>query len=230
MPRIARLVAVNFPYHICQRGNNKGTTFFSDEDFKSYLEILSRYSFKWDLEIWAYCLMPNHIHILAVPKDEESLAKGIGGTNLVYTQYVNRRYQRSGRLWQNRFFSAIIERETYLWAVARYIERNPVRASLVKRAEDYPWSSARAHVLQTKDRVLSGEGWLKPDEIDGYRKFLGVEEKNVEDYIRKTTSTGRPFGSEEFVSKVGEIVHRNLIPKKVGRPKFRDTSPILKQR
>jgi putative transposase len=218
MPRIARLVAVNFPYHICQRGNNKGTTFFSDEDFKSYLEILSRYSFKWDLEIWAYCLMSNHIHILAVPKGEQSLAKGIGGTNLVYTQYMNRRYQRSGRLWQNRFFSAIIERETYLWAAARYIERNPVRASLVKRAEDYPWSSARAHVLQTKDRILSGEEWLKANEIDGYREFLGMEEKNVEDFIRKATSTGRPFGSAEFVGKVGKIVQRSLIPKKAGRP------------
>jgi len=89
MPRIARLLAVNCPHHITQRGNNRETVFFDDEDRKSYLKILKRYSDQWKFDIWAYCLMPNHVHLLVVPKEEKSLARGIGATNLVYTQYFN---------------------------------------------------------------------------------------------------------------------------------------------
>lgn len=107
-----------------------------------------------------------------VPKKGDSLAKGIGVTNLVYTQYFNRRYDRSGRLWQNRFFSTIIEKESYLWAVARYIERNPVRVDIVQKAEDYRWSSAKAHVLKAKDNILSGDSWLEENEINAYHSFF----------------------------------------------------------
>ena len=147
MPRIARLCTEGYPHHITQRGNNKDTVFFNDEDRRFYLEVLHRYKNKYGMNILAYCLMGNHVHVLAVPEMQTSLARSMGGTNLLYTQYINRKYKRSGRLWQNRFFSTIVDEESYLWAVARYIEQNPVRAKLVKKAEDYPWSSARAHVL-----------------------------------------------------------------------------------
>src|SRR3972149_9149638 len=120
MPRIARVCAINYPHHVTQRGNNKEAVFFDDEDKAFYLKTLGAYSKKRGFEIWAYCLMTNHVHILAVPKQEESLARGIGGTNLVYTQYINRKYKRSGRLWQNRFFSCVIEQEGYLLGVMRY--------------------------------------------------------------------------------------------------------------
>ncbi len=116
--------------------------------------------------------MDNHIHILAVPERETSLARAIGGTNLLYTQYINRKYKRSGRLWQNRFFSTIVEEGSYLWAVARYIELNPVRAKLVQKAEDYPWSSARAHILGIKDDVLSGDNWFVEEALKSYQEFL----------------------------------------------------------
>lgn len=115
MPRIARICAIGYPHHITQRGNNKEAVFFEDDDREFYLKTISKYTYKWAFEIWAYCLMSNHVHILAVPHKEESLARGIGGTNLVYTQYINRKYKRRGRLWQNRFFSTIIEKEPYLW-------------------------------------------------------------------------------------------------------------------
>jgi putative transposase len=218
MPRIARVCGVNYPHHITQRGNNREAVFFNDEDRRFYLRTLIRYSDRWDFEIWAYCLMINHVHILAVPRKEESLAKGIGSTNLVYTQYINRRYNRSGRLWQNRFFSAVIEREPYLWAVVRYIERNPVRGSVVKKAEDYPWSSARAHVLKVRDVVLSGESWLEEDELDVYRNFLRKEDKKLDDVIRKATSTGRPLGRGEFTKTIGAMIGRNISLREVGRP------------
>ena len=219
MPRIARICAINYPHHITQRGNNRETAFFEDEDREFYLKILSKYSHQWTFEIWAYCLMPNHVHILAVPKKQESLAKGIGSTNLVYTQYINRKYKRSGRLWQNRFFSTIIEKEFYLWAVARYIELNPVRANFVERAEDYVWSSARVHVSGIKDDILSVGGWLEERELNAYREFLKVGGREIEASIRKATSTGRPLGSGRFIKILERILERDILPKKAGRPK-----------
>lgn len=218
MSRIARIWAINYPHHITQRGNNRETVFFNDEDRKFYLKTLTKYSNQWNFDIWAYCLIENHIHILAVPRGEESLAKGIGGTNLVYTQYINRKYKRSGRLWQNRFFSTIIEKEQYLWAVVRYIEKNPVRAKIVEKSEDYPWSSVKAHILNIKNDILSG-GWLEENEINAYCEFLRHEDKEVEDSIRKSTSTGRPLGSEEFIKGLERTIERDIFPKKAGRPK-----------
>lgn len=219
MPRIARICAVDYPHHITQRGNNKETVFFADEDREFYLKTLSRYSNKWAFDIWAYCLMTNHVHILTVPRKEESLARGIGATNLVYTQYINRKYKRSGRLWQNRFFSTIIEKEPYLWAVARYIERNPVRAKLVEKAEDYPWSSARAHVSSIKDDILSRQNWLEEGDFNIYREFLRYEDKDIEASVRKATSTGRPLGTTEFIKRLEKILEQDILPKRAGRPK-----------
>jgi len=132
MPRIAGVCAAGYPHHITQRGNNKEKVFFDDEDRRLYLDILQRYKNKYGIKILAYCLMGNHVHLLVVPGQERALARAMGGTNLVYTQYVNRKYNRSGRLWQSRFFSSVVEEEPYLWAVMRYMEQNPVRAKLVK--------------------------------------------------------------------------------------------------
>lgn len=219
MPRIARVCAVNYPHHITQRGNNRETVFFSDEDRRFYLRTLARYSDQWDFEVWAYCLMMNHVHILAVPRREDSLAKGIGSTNLVYTQYINHRYDRTGRLWQNRFFSSVIEREPYLWAVVRYMERNPVRARIVEKAEDYPWSSARAHVSKVRDVVLSDEKWLEEDQFNVYRDFLRKEDEKLDGFIRKATSTGKPLGRKEFAKHIGKMIGRDISSREVGRPK-----------
>ena len=219
MPRIARVCAEGYPHHITQRGNNKEKVFFDDEDKRFYLDVLRRYKDKYKIKILAYCLMGNHVHVLAIPEKETSLARGIGGTNLLYTQYINRKYNRSGRLWQNRFFSSVVEKEPYLWAVMRYIEQNPVRAKLIKRAEDYQWSSARAHVLDIKDDILSKEIWFNEREIKSYREFLSKGAKEINATIRRATSTGRPLGSEGFIKKLERILKRGLFPKKGGRPK-----------
>ena len=112
-----------------------------------------------------------------------------------------------------------MEEESYLWAVARYIERNPVRAKLVKKAEEYPWSSARAHVLGIKDDVLSGDNWLDEKELKSYREFLRQEDEGINASIRRATSTGRPFGSEGFIKKLENMLGRDIFPKKGGRPK-----------
>ncbi len=219
MPRIARVCAAGYPHHITQRGNNKEAAFLDDADKRLYLDVLRRYKDKYQMKILAYCLMGNHVHILAVPEKETSLAKGIGGTNLLYTQYINRKYNRSGRLWQNRFFSSVVEHEPYLWAVMRYIEQNPVRAKLVKRAEDYEWSSARAHISGIKDDLLSDESRFNEKKIKSYREFLREDVKEINTAIRRATSTGRPLGSERFIKKLERILKRDIFPKKGGRPK-----------
>src|SRR3989338_6714126 len=151
MPRIARAVAGGFPHHVVQRGNNREKVFFDKEDREKYLTYLKKYSERWDCPLLAYCLMSNHIHLLARPKKEESLYKMMQGITLCYTQYINRKNQRTGRLWESRYHSCIVDKEKYLWAAARYIEQNPIRARIVKKAEDFPYSSAKAHLDGIRD-------------------------------------------------------------------------------
>ncbi len=217
MPRIARIIAPGYPHHITQRGNNRATVFFDDEDRQTYLKLLNAYARKHDLRILAYCLMDNHVHLLAVPQTEASLARGVGLTNQVYTQYLNRKLGQSGRVWQNRFFSCIVESDEYLWAVARYIERNPLKAGLVDRDEDYPWSSARAHLTGAEDAVLEGS-WLDPSQRNSYGEFLLQPKDETDEALRKATRTGRPFGSEGFVDMLEERLQVVLRVKGAGRP------------
>jgi putative transposase len=218
MPRIARAIAIQHPHHITQRGNNRTDVFFDDRDRQFYLSTLKIYSQEWELDIWAYCLMTNHVHILAVPSTDESLSRSTGRANLVYTQHINRKYNRSGRLWQNRFFSSIVESEPYLWAVARYIECNPVRAGVVKNPEQYHWSSCNAHVTGIGDGLVTGKDWLDEVSRKTYKDFLKAEDRETEQAIRRATSTGRPLGSEEFIKRIEEELSRQLLPRKAGRP------------
>lgn len=218
MPRIARVIATEHPHHITQRGNNRAIVFFDDEDRLTYLKLLAVYAEKHHFQIWAYCLMDNHIHLLAVPETETSLARGIGLTNQVYTQYLNRKLNQSGRIWQNRFFSCVVENDQYLWAVARYIERNPVKVGLVEKAEAYRWSSAKAHITGANDNLLGTTLWFSPQEQSAYAEFVVTEDEETDNAIRKATRTGRPFGSESFVDLLEFQLQQPLKAKKRGRP------------
>lgn len=218
MPRIARVIATGYPHHITQRGNNRATVFFDDEDRQTYLKLLAGYAEKHHFQIWAYCLMDNHIHLLAVPEAETSLARGIGLTNQVYTQYLNRKLNQSGRIWQNRFFSCVVENNQYLWAVARYIERNPLKIGLLENAEAYRWSSAKAHMTGANDTLLGATSWLSPQEQCTYAEFLVTEDEETDNAIRRATRTGRPFGSEDFVNLLEFQMKQPLKAKKRGRP------------
>lgn len=157
MPRIARAVATDYPHHITQRGNNRAQVFFDDEDRTFYLSTLQKYARQYKVDIWAYCLMTNHVHFVAVPREDFSLARGIGLTNLVYTQYLNRKFGNTGRVWQNRFFSCPVETDTYLWAVIRYVVNNPVKAGMTERAVEYRWSSAMAHISGHLDPIVASD-------------------------------------------------------------------------
>ncbi|MRR32581.1 transposase, partial [bacterium] len=208
-----------YPHHITQRGNNCATVFFDDEDRQTYLKLLAAYTQKHNVHIWAYCLMSNHVHLLAVPQTEISLARGIGLTNQMYTQYINRKLQQTGRIWQNRFFSCVVESERYLWAVARYIERNPLKAGLAATAEAYPWSSAKAHITAAVDPLLHEHSWLSPHEQQAYSEFVSMADEEIDDAIRKATRTGRPFGSESFIGSLEFQLNQSLKPGKPGRPR-----------
>ena len=146
MARIARVVIPDIPYHITQRGNRRQRVLFSDDDRIAYLELLSTAARTHAVEVWAYCLMDNHIHVIAVPRKIIGLAKAFAETHQRYTRMINFRKGWRGYLWQGRFFSCALD-EPHLYAAMRYVEKNPVRAKMIERAEDYRWSSARAHVL-----------------------------------------------------------------------------------
>lgn len=217
MPRIARVVAPNYPHHITQRGTNKTHIFLDDEDRLYFLQGLKVYAKKTGTKIWAYCLMGNHFHLLLIPRDADSLGKCLHGATFRYAQHFNKKYERTGRLWQNRYFSCMVDEREYLWGVVRYIEMNPIRVNLVGKPELWKWSSAKAHVRGEKDPYLSEDSWLDESERTEYQRFISDESK--EDEIRKATSTGRPFGSLEFSERLEKELQRVLRPKKGGRPK-----------
>ena len=220
MSRIARVVTVGLPHHVTQRGNNRGQAFFDDDDRRFYLWTLAQYRRRCSVDIWGYCLMGNHMHALAVPHEVDSLARCFAGTNLIYTQHVNRKHRRSGRLWQNRFFSCPVDKDEYLWPVLRYIDRNPVRSKMVHRAWEYPWSSARHHVTGEADPLLNEPDWFLAElRRQKYRSYLRdeSEEKAVE--IRRMTATGRPLGGSEFLSVLESHLERVLSVQKRGRPR-----------
>jgi len=223
MPRIARVVAIGLPHHVTQRGNNRDQVFFSDDDRRFYLFTLLKYRQRYGVEVWAYCLMDNHVHLLAVPTLEESLARCFGSTNLVYTQYVNRKHRRSGRVWQNRFFSCPVDGDNYLLSVLRYIETNPVRAGVVKRAIDYGWSSARHHMTGESDPVVSEPNWLMKSLGRQYRHYLmhPAIRDDEDREIKRATANGRPLGSDGFVARLEPRLGRALGPKRAGRPRRR---------
>ncbi|MFV0436738.1 MAG: transposase [Desulfopila sp.] len=181
--------------------------------------MLLKYSKGFDLRIWAYCLMDNHVHLLAVPEREDSLARGVGLTHQIYTQYLNHKLNQSGRIWQNRFFSCIVESDEYLWSVTRYIECNPIKAGLVAHAEDYDWSSAKAHLTSAPDDLLQEPSWLEEAAKASYAEFILKSDEETENKLRNATRTGRPFGSEKFIDDMEYRLKTNLRPRKPGRPK-----------
>ena len=153
MARMARVVAPGIPHHITQRGNRRMETFFSDADYREYLYLMAEWCNRCKVEVWAYCLMPNHVHLISVPETEDGLRRAIGEAHRRYTRYINFQKKWKGHLWQGRFASFPMD-EHYTLATARNIELNPVKAGMVKRAEEYRWSSAKAHLFKEDDILV----------------------------------------------------------------------------
>jgi len=220
MPRLARVVAVGFAHHITQRGNNRHDVFFVDDDRRVYLGLLKEQADKYDLELIGYCLMSNHVHIVAIPRAEDSLAKAVGRTHFRYAQYINRFHRRSGHLWQGRFYSCALD-ERHFWLAMKYMELNPVRARLCRKAWRYAWSSAAGHVDEkaTSD-VLNLPRWYDRISAGAWRRELAEGLSDTElGRIRLRTHTGRPLGSDSFLSKLEKLLGRRVRPLPVGRPR-----------
>lgn len=196
MARIARVVVPGYPHHVTQRGNRRQPVFFTENDYRLYLKLMGEWCGKCGVEIWAYCLMPNHVHLVAVPSDERGLCRAIGEAHRRYTLQINYREGWKGHLWQERFSSFVMD-ERYLLAATRYIELNPVRAKLVKKPEEYRWSSARAHMRNKDDGFVraTAVGEL----VGRWDDFLSeTVDKDLLAGLRAHSSNGRPAGERNF--------------------------------
>ena len=215
MSRLPRMVLPGIPHHVTQRGNRREPTFFEDGDYALYLDLLAEGAERAGVEVWSYCLMPNHVHIIAVPRDSDGLGRAFRHVHRHYAGYVNARLRVTGHLWQGRFSSVAMD-EQHLHAAFRYVSRNPVRACLVSRPEDWRWSSVKAHYARRDDHVVRVAPAL--ERIGNFRAFLGedFDEAFIYAALRKAESIGRPIGSRAWLEDMEARTGQPLIPRKRG--------------
>lgn len=215
MSRLARVVVPGVPHHVTQRGVRRSDVFYCDEDRERYISELSEFCHKSDTEVWAYCLMTNHVHLVMVPSHEDGLRASLGEAHRRYTRYINQRENCLGHLWQERFHSFPMD-EKHLLAAVRYVELNPVRAGMVKSACDYRWSSARAHMIGNDDKLVKAAPMLS--RVQDWEDYLcGDIDDSILKTLRKHSSTGRPLGDEAFLDLLEQKVDKVLRPLKRGR-------------
>jgi len=214
MARLARVVVAGVPHHITQRGNRRQATFFEEGDYRRYLALMGQWCQRCGVEVWAYCLMPNHVHPIVVPSSEDGLRRGLGEAHRRYTRHVNFREGWRGHLWQGRFASFPMD-ERYLMRTARYVELNPVRAKLCRAPWRWAWSSAAAHVAGKDDGLVRVGPLLK--RAGDWREFLsaGMEADEAE-LFRRHERTGRPLGQARFLERIEKTLGRVIRPNKRG--------------
>ena len=221
MARLARVVIPGLPHHVTQRGNGRARTFFNDADYALYRDLLAQHCRAAGVEVWAWCLMPNHVHLILVPSDTDGLRRALAAVHRRYAGIVHARRRRTGHFWQGRF-GAVVMDEAHLAAALRYVSLNPVRARLVKRARDWRWSSTRAH-LTGKDDGITARAPVKerfPDFAD-----LLAEAPAPDEFarLRAAESIGRPLGDDRFIARIEKLTARRLRPGKRGpKPKSRE--------
>jgi putative transposase len=218
MPRQPRLVIPGVPHHVAQRGNRRQPTFFGEADYALYARLLEQYCRKAGTAIWAWCLMPNHVHLILVPSHEDGLRAALGEAHRRYTSAINAREDWRGHLWQSRFASFPMD-EKHLIACARYVELNPVRAGLAKRPEEWRWSSARAHLGLGADGVTDAAPLL--ERIPDWGALLdGGLEESARDAIRARERSGHALGDDAFLDRLAAATGRSTTPKPRGRPRL----------
>jgi putative transposase len=220
MARIARVVAPKYPHHITQRGNRRQQTFFCDDDYEAYINLMAEWCNKRNVECWAYCLMPNHVHLILVPADKDGLTVAVGEAHRRYTRIINFREGWRGHLWQGRFSSFIMD-EKHLISCTKYIELNPVRAGLVKSPWDWQWSSAVSHRNGTDDILVKTGPMLKiiQSPWDSFLKS-DIQTDEIDD-LRKHERTGRPIGEPSFIESLETLLDLSLKRQRPG-PKVKD--------
>ena len=227
MARLARVVVRGLPHHVTQRGSRHLQTFFCDEDYLEYRRLVAQFCKTCKTKVWAYCLMPNHVHLVMVPSTVDGLRCTLGEAHRRYTRMVNLREDWRGHLWQERFHSFVMD-ERYLLAAVRYVENNPVRAGLCSAAEDWAWSSAAAHLSGENDALVTVKPML--DLVPDWQHYLlGATDEQTREDIHKHMRTGRPLGNDAFLDRLERQTGRLLRPQKPG-PKPNRQKPARKTR
>ena len=225
MPRRARLSIAGIPWHIIQRGNNRSACFYADEDYHRYLATLREQAEKHGCRVHAYVLMTNHVHLLITPERKDSAALLMKHLGQRYVQYINRTYKRSGTLWEGRFRSCLAQSTDYVLACYRYIELNPVRASMVTHPRHYPWSSYRANASGIYSELLTPhEEYLALGRCNRSRRLAYCDLFNVHlaadvvSDIRVSTNGNFALGNERFKQEISAMLDRRVTPARAGRP------------
>lgn len=220
MARTARIVVPGVPHHITQRGNRRMQTFFCESDYARYVDLLAAGCREANVEVLSFCLMPNHVHLVLVPKAADGLTRALALAHQRYTWVVNRQHGWQGHLWQLRFYSCPLD-DAHLLAAVRYVELNPLRARMVSTPEQSPWSSARGRMSGHGDRLVRAARPAPLDGIGDWREFLAGEiEDDRSEQLRKHQCSGRPLGDAAFVARVETLARRCLRPRPRGRPQL----------
>ena len=224
MSRLARVVIAGHPHHVTQRGNGGARTFFSDADYALYRDLLGEHCRAAEVAVWAWCLMPNHVHLVLVPSDDDGLRRALAPVHRRYAGIIHARRRRTGHFWQGRFGAVVMDEEQLLAALA-YVALNPVRARLVERARDWRWSSTRAHLARRGDGITA----LAPvrDRTPDFAAFVaGAEDGEAFARLRSALSIGRPLGDERFVAGLECLTKRRFGRCRRGpKPKEREPRP-----
>jgi putative transposase len=226
MARLARVIGLDLPHHVTQRGNGRRFILDNDTHRSIYLDLLAQSLELHGVLLVGYCLMSNHVHLVLIPRKPESMGLALKHAHGRFASYWNGAHRTSGHVWQGRYYSCPLD-ETHLWTALRYTELNPVRAGLVEEAQRWEWSSAAAHCASAPaEAFLAMELWLRRWCAESWRAFLGQQESDMElDEIRRSTHTGQPLGVREFVRALERSTQRRLAPEKRGRPRKTVANP-----
>jgi putative transposase len=215
MARFARIVAPGCPHHVTARGNRREPVFFEDGDQDIYRDLLSEQMRKAEVEVWAYCLMPNHVHLILCPSTADGMARALGAAHRRWANFINARGRWRGHLFDGRFASVVMD-EAHLYAAIRYVALNPVRARLVARAADWPWSSARAHLAGEDDGLVTVRPVL--DRVESFARLIETEADDPAfAALRAAETTGRPLGAADFVADLERRLGRPIARRAPGR-------------
>ena len=218
MPRQSRIVIPHEAHHITQRGNYGIDVFDRQANYQYYCELINEYTQEYGIEVIAYCLMTNHVHLIVIPKGEEGLGKFFNTVHMKYSHYINRQRKLKGHLWQNRFYSCVMD-EAHLYRGIRYVENNPVRANMVHGAWGYQWSSARQHIgLENKNVIELSAKYRNIDKKE-WKDYLQENDEIMNEEIRRKTMRGLGVGEDKFISGLEKRLNRSMVFRAWGRPK-----------
>ena len=235
MPRKPRMYLPGVPAHVLQRGNDQNYCFFKTNDYQFYLTCLDQALKRYHVQLHAYVLMPDHVHLLMTPTETEGISKVMSLLGQQYVRYINRTYQRSGPLWGGRHKASLVDAEEYLLRCYRYIESNPMRSGLVNSPEEYPWSSYRHHTWGKinpyikEHKIYLDLGQTNEERQYAYRELFNKTLSEQETHkIRSSFHYNYPLGNQQFKEQIETILNRRIGYAKRGRPPLQQRRNTIK--